>query len=298
MRLVLAALLIPTSAFAQERPEAAPAVETAGGSRMSSDYRRQGADDIVSPDAELEASSELVFVTSRGAMAGVPELFFTDVGLWRTRVAYSPMGRVRLTGGVGFVAKQPSTIDEPFWQNAGLGFQFHTSKRSAVGLDLELGQLLADSGQHGGVGLHFQARKRMNEFVSWEGRLGASATNLWLEEPEGDFWFAEAGASGEFQVCWGPCQYRYGATWLGISLGVPVAHRDTERLDPHTRLGLSVGTFVGVSKHWDMLVTLTWVDRGDAENPTTQLPILDGGFDQVQLAFGLIAHVGLGEDSK
>lgn len=268
---------------------------------ISGDSRRIGSDDIVGKRSELEIASEMVFLTSRGAMAGVPELFFTDVGLWRTRVAYTPLPRLRLTGAVGFAAKQPSTIDERFWQSAALGVHFNTSARTALALDLELGSMLARSGIHGSAGLGLQARKRMNEFISWEGRLGASATSLWFDQRTDEpFWFAEAGGSGEVQFCWGPCRYRYGASWFAIDLAVPVFHHPGDpdpatglALDPRTRLGVTLGSFFNVTGHWDMYVTVRWVDRGDAEKPATQLPILDGGFDQVQLGIGLIVHFSL-----
>jgi hypothetical protein len=32
------------------------------------------------------------------------------------------------------------------------------------------------------------------------------------------------------------------------------------------------------------------IDRGDS-NPATRLPILDGGFDQKQIVFGVIRHI-------
>jgi hypothetical protein len=80
-------------------------------------------------------------------------------------------------------------------------------------------------------------------------------------------------------------------------MGVPIAHGPEGidvatglSLDPRTHLGVTLGSFFNVSKKWDMYVTTAWVDRGDAEKPATQLPILDGGFDQVQLAVGIIAH--------
>jgi hypothetical protein len=287
-----------------EPPGGTPEVVLTGDAAVSGGWqdisrRQQGSDDLVADARELEISSQMVFVTSGAAMtAGVPELLFTDVGLWRTDVAYNPLPRLRLAGSVELLAKQPSTIDEPFFQAAGLGVQFNTSARTALTLGVDVGSMMGDSGNHGGVGLGFQGRKRMNEIVSWEGRVGVGATQLWFDaDTEEPFWFAEAGGSGEVQICWGPCERRFGATWFGIDLAVPVYHhpdgadaRTGLELDPHTRLGFTTGSFARISKHWDMFVSVSWVDRGDVEKPETQLPILDGGFDQVQLGLGLTAH--------
>jgi hypothetical protein len=33
------------------------------------------------------------------------------------------------------------------------------------------------------------------------------------------------------------------------------------------------------------------IDRGDIANPATRLPILDGGFDQKQIMFGVTRHI-------
>ena len=33
------------------------------------------------------------------------------------------------------------------------------------------------------------------------------------------------------------------------------------------------------------------IDRGDLANPATRLPILDGGFDQKQIVFGVVRHI-------
>jgi hypothetical protein len=292
----------PSAPSAPDGPLAGqPALANESTIDVAGSTRQQGADDVLATRRELEVASEMVFVTSRGPMTGVPELYFTDVGLWRTNVAYSISPRWRVAGAVGFLAKQPATLDESFWQSAALSVAFATSRRTAVALGVDGGALLGDAGHHGGASLSLLARTRMNEFVSWEGRLGASATRLFLDPADANAWFAEAAGAGEVQVCFGPCRFHYGASWFGIDLGVPVYHHDLDAaggtaraLDPRTHLGVTLGSYFNVSRHWDMRVTVSWVDRGDAEKPATQLPILDGGFDQVQLGVGLMWHVGLG----
>lgn len=278
-----------------------PAASVTTAESAGTDVRRQGSDELVSSEREMEIGSEMVFVTSRSAMAGVPQLYFTDLGLWRSRVAITPLPRLRIVAAVTLLPKQPATLDEPFWQSAALGVRFNLTGRIAVGIDGRIGVLIAGAGYHGSVGPAVQARRRMNEFISWEGRLGLSATKLWPSQPtDQQFWFAEVAGSGEMQLCWGRCEQRNGATWLGIDVAVPVFHRPAEidlmdplALDPRTRLGLVLGSFFSITKLWAMYATLAWVDRGDPAVPATQLPILDGGFDQVQLGLGLIMHWSL-----
>jgi hypothetical protein len=262
------------------------------------DIRRQGSDEIVSTRRELELSSELAFVTSRGAMEGVPQLYFTDLELWRVHAAVTPTSGLRLTAAATFVPKQPATVDEPFWQTAGAGARLALASWLALEGDVAFGKLMRDLGYHGSASLGVEARTLMNDSFMWQGSAGVIATRLWpADDGEATPWFAEAGASGELQLCWNRCVEHFGATWLGIDLAVPVYHHpgvvsatDPVPIDPRTRLGLTVGSFFNVNARWDFYATLSWIDRGDPDVPSTQLPILDGGFDQIQVAFGLIAH--------
>lgn len=280
-----------------------PLSEEREASGVRTDIRRQGSDEIVSGQREVEASTEMSFVTSRGPMEGVPQLYFTDLELWRVHAAVTPIGGLRISALVTFLPKQPATLDEPFWQSAALGARFALTNWAALGLDASLGKLMRDLGWDGTTALSFQARARMNEFFIVEGSAGLIGTRLWPSPSTGStFWFAEAAASGQLQVCWNNCSSHYGATWLGIDLAVPVYHHpgtvdptDPVPVDPRTRIGLTLGTFFNLNTTWDFYATLSWIDRGDPDVPSTQLPIVDGGFDQVQLAFGVIAHWWYGQ---
>jgi hypothetical protein len=42
--------------------------------------------------------------------------------------------------------------------------------------------------------------------------------------------------------------------------------------------------------HWDVFAKVVIIDRGELGMSATQLPILDGGFDQHQLVLGLTYH--------
>jgi len=293
---VFVATVVPCGAASAQRNEPLAEQQISGAPRA--DMRRQGSEEVVPSRREIEASSEMVFVTTRGPMAGVPQLYFTDLGLWRVHAAVTPVSGLRLTASVTFLPKQPATLDEPFWQTANLGARLALANWLAVGLDGEFGKLMADLGYHGASALTAQARIRMNQYTMWEARAGVIGTRLWpAQTSDTSIWFLETGAAGEFQLCWNYCSEHRGATWLGIDIGVPVYHHpgdatvmDPIPIDPRTRLGLTVGSYFAVNETWDFYATLAWIDRGDPDVPSTQLPIIDGGFDQVQLAFGLIAH--------
>jgi hypothetical protein len=54
-------------------------------------------------------------------------------------------------------------------------------------------------------------------------------------------------------------------------------------LAPQPRLDLDIGNAVQLADNWDLAVDLAIIDRGDLASPATRLPVLDGGFDQIQL---------------
>ena len=59
---------------------------------------------------------------------------------------------------------------------------------------------------------------------------------------------------------------------------------------PTALFGLSFQTGEVVSlmqTNWSLFASYAVVDRGDWDRPATQLPILDGGFDQQQAVFGV-----------
>ena len=91
--------------------------------------------------------------------------------------------------------------------------------------------------------------------------------------------------------------------WVGIAYAVPVQHSGSDpttglAIDPQPRLDFHAGTVLSLVKEWDLFADFAVIDRGDLANPATRLPILDGGFDQKQIVFGVIRHIeGSTEDS-
>jgi hypothetical protein len=78
------------------------------------------------------------------------------------------------------------------------------------------------------------------------------------------------------------------AGWFGFSYSLPLAH-DGAMLDPQPRMDLSLGVVLSFVDHWDVFARYEIIDRGDTAMHT-QLPILDGGFDQRQIIFGATFH--------
>lgn len=90
---------------------------------------------------------------------------------------------------------------------------------------------------------------------------------------------------------------------MGIGYALPAFHRGHDPvsgadLDPQPRLDLNLGNAVQLSDHWDLSIELTIIDRGDRAIPATHLPILDGGFDQIQLSVGVSRRIELSARSQ
>jgi hypothetical protein len=62
-------------------------------------------------------------------------------------------------------------------------------------------------------------------------------------------------------------------------------------IDPQARVDFHLGSVLALVPDWDLFVDFAVIDRGDLSNASTRLPILDGGFDQEQILFGITRHV-------
>ena len=84
--------------------------------------------------------------------------------------------------------------------------------------------------------------------------------------------------------------------WVGLGYAIPVISRGSDpttglAVDPQPRLDFRIGTVWSVVKEWDLYAEFAVIDRGDMADPATRLPILDGGFDQQQVIFGVTRHI-------
>lgn len=229
-----------------------------------------------------DVGGELRLITSDQGLGTEPRLKLSDVGLLRARIRSTASRRIEAFGAVDLLAKQPSYADEAVVQSATFGVKVAVTRKWALSTSLAGGPTLDDTGFWGGGGTTMIYRAHPDETLSFQVSLGASATALRLDHAAENPWLTEAAAGGMIMI---HSPNGWFGMWLGAGLNVPVVHSDT--LDPATRLDLTVGTVYAVVKDWDIYIEAGIFDRGDQGHPETQLPILDGGFDQRTIVVGV-----------
>lgn len=252
---------------------------------------------MIMPEDSLTIGAELGFVTADGGLGdgslGDGKVRFTDLVLFRPRVRYAPGKKFELFAGTTLVPKQPSDTDELVWQGANLGTLIELSPRWAMFLQAAGGPLMNDAGWWTGMDAGVQARKILEQVVVFQGALGGSGSMLIIDGPNQEpFWFAEVASHGEilFQAPRGEV-----AGWLGVDYRVPLAKNPATPdpafggyLDPQPRVNVALGVVLAFLPNWDIYAEFAIIDRGDLDAPATTLPVLDGGFDQRHLVFGLL----------
>lgn len=268
--------------------ETAEAVTTRSYQDASGYSRARVVDDIITSRRILGVGVEMAFVTAEADELDEGELKFTDVGIFRLRSSLSLGGWAEMGAAVQLLPKQPSMYDEPVFQGAALTFRAKMSRRLALVLRGGGGPMTGEQGFYGTGDLVLQGKRSIHETVLFTGNLGGSMTGLrFLEPSEGGAWFSEVIVGGDLTIRSPGSEF---ALWVGIEMRVPVVD-DADmayEIDPQTRLGFHTGTLYGFVRNWDIYVDYSVIDRGDREVPTTLLPVLDGGFDQQQLVFGVI----------
>jgi hypothetical protein len=279
-------LALPSFAAAQEEDHA----ETSAIAGVSAGSPRSQVNNwLVMPDDSTELGGEVAFVTAKTGPGG-RELLFTDVGLLRMHARYGFSGAEVVFGG-SFLMKQPSYTDESPWQSASVAGRLGLGNRWAASLSLAGGPTLGDEGLWGAGSARLEAKTAIHETVAFSGSVDLTGTRL---RGEDEPWLAEVGLRGS-------TLYRAGTffgMWIGVDLDIPVAHEaDVMPIDPQVRLGFHTGMVYAVVDDWDFYMDLAILDRGDADVPATTLPILDGGFDQQQIVFGIIRRFAAPEDT-
>lgn len=249
--------------------------------------RRHVAEEVVVLPDGVDVGGRMRLLIADGGIGPGP-IKLTDVALFDATVQWSIASRVELDAAISMLAKQPSTIDERVAQGASLGATVALTKRTAIAASGTLHPLLGLRGVALENGLAVGHRHRLNEIVTFA--LGGGARSTWLRETEGEraLIVEVTGHAAVFArepaAIWG--------AWLGVGYSVPLVTRGQDpmsgmSIDPQPRLDLNIGSAVQVADHWDLAAELSVVDRGDLANPATRLPILDGGFDQVQVVVGV-----------
>jgi len=246
---------------------------------------------IVMPTGHLEVAGEMAFLMSK-ASPYAERLALTDLALFRLNLRRSFADWLELYGGADLLPKQPTSTHASPFQGAHLGAQAEYAKGLGAALGVAVGPLFGADGVFYRAGPGLSWKPVVSEYL----RFVLGAGNAWtILDYRGTtsraFWLGEVVTHAETQI-----GDRNASMWVGMDYAVPFASRphasapDPERgyLNPQVRLNLEVGGTLSLhADGWDVYACYTIVDRGELDKPETTLPILDGGFDQQQIAIGV-----------
>ena len=293
LRWTLATLLAlgGTAAADSARPSAADAASES--IAVHGSHRGVAQDNIVMPRGG-ELSAQMRFLTARQFLTD-DKLEFTDLALFGLTGRWSLFSKLEIAGTVDLLPKQPSTTDEKVWQSVGFGVRSPLGRHIAISLGGGGGHLMNHGGMWMRESIALEWKKTIDDdFLAFDVQAGVNGLGLSAKETTDSTAFITEFAVSTTALFHEP-KGHWGA-WLGIAYAVPVqaSGRDptTElEIDPQPRLNFHVGTVLALVPKWDLFVDFAVVDRGDLANPATQLPILDGGFDQRQIVFGVTRHI-------
>jgi len=301
-----ACLSVAGNAFADDEP-ATPTTEDvkpastadsySGETILTSGSARSVAEEFFVLPSGIDVGGRLRTVVADGGL-GPGKLKLTDVALFDLAAQWAIARHYELDMSATVLPKQPSSTSEHIFQGGSLALRRDIGRRSALALAGSAGPLLGIKGMTYGGSLFLEHKHRLNEIVTFSLAGGASST---VVRPTGMFdhpLLVEGAGHASVLVripngVWGG--------WMGVGYAVPAYHRGHDPisgmpLDPQPRLDLDIGNAVQLADQWDLSVDLSIIDRGDLANPATRLPILDGGFDQIQLMVGINRRIELGSD--
>lgn len=269
----------------------APARAASESLNVARSHRGVSQDYLVMPRGG-ELSAQMRFLTAERMLDG-DELKFTDLALFGLSARYSLFSRLELGASVDFLPKQPSTTDEKAWQSVGVTVRSPLGKQVALQLAGGGGHLMNHSGKWTTESLTLEWKKPIHDVLAFDIQGGISGMGLDAPTTRSTAFITEVGVSTT-ALFHDP--HGYWGGWLGIGYSVPVqaSGRDPTTevvIDPQPRLNFHAGTVVSLVKKWDLYIDFAVVDRGDARDPRTQLPIIHGGFDQKQIIFGITRHI-------
>jgi hypothetical protein len=258
------------------------------------DVRAYAQDWLILPEGSATVGGDLRFLTAEGGL-GDEALRFTDVVLLDVNGRLALGGRGELFAGTTLLPKQPSRTGELLWQGSNVGGRVGFGERYAATARAAFGPALGHSGFWGTADVGVEARRSIHPTLRFQGLLGGSATTLFLEgRPDSGtadrrLGFGEVVVDGEvvFRMPNGEV-----AVWLGTQFRFPVARFASPasaraELEPQTRVNFRLGGVLSYIEDWDLYAEFIVTDRGELREPTTTLPILDGGFDQTTLLLGV-----------
>jgi hypothetical protein len=260
---------------------------------VSRSHRGVAEDYLVAPEGG-ELTGQMKFITADSILAARP-LKFTDLGLFELGGRWSLFGKLELAAQVDLLPKQPSYTDEKPWQSVGGTLRSPLGKDVAIAVSGSGGHLIDHAGMWTRESLSIEWKKPIDpEFLAFDVQGGIDGVGLSAPNTTSSAFLTELAI--QTSTLFHEPSGHWGA-WIGIGYAVPVqssGHDPTTNMviDPQPRLDFHAGTVLSIVKQWDLFVDFAVIDRGDASNPATQLPILDGGFDQKQIVFGVTRHIG------
>lgn len=276
----LLALSTPLRALAERGPDLEVHVVSRRDPRANTDAY------LVLPAGTATVTPRLRFLTAGPGLFGPRELELTDIALLDLSGRVSLGGKAELAASGTFLPKQPSFSRERIWQGAALGARAGAGKL-ALSIGGEVGPLLARPGLWTAATGLLEARHDIHPTFSFHLALGGATTGL-LPRESASLWYGEAVAQAELVWSWP----RAAALWIGADFRFPVTGAPSPELTPATRANLRLGGALTYVDDWDLFAELQVVDRGDAAEPSTHLPVLDGGFDQRVLTLGVTRRFG------
>lgn len=241
-----------------------------------------------------ELTAQMKFVTA-GPLLSDKKLEFTDLALFGITGRWSLFSKLELSASADLLPKQPSYTDEKPWQSAGVTLRSPLGRRVAIAVSGSGGHLLDHGGMWTREALMIEWKKPIDdEFLSFDVAAGIDGLGLAAPKTTKSTAFItelSINTTALFRVPNG----KWGG-WVGIGYAVPVqasGHDPTTeiKIDPQPRLDFHMGSVLALVPKWDLFVDFAVIDRGDLSDPSTRLPILDGGFDQRQVIFGVTRHI-------
>jgi hypothetical protein len=247
-----------------------------------------------------ELTAQMRFLTADAMLDG-DKLKFTDLALFGLSGRWSFFSRLELGASVELLPKQPSTTDEKPWQSVGVSVRSPLGRHVAIALSGGGGHLMNHSGMWTREALTLEWKKPIHEILAFDIQGGVNGLGLSAPETTDSTAFITEFSMSTTALFHDPRGHWGG--WIGVGYAVPIqsSGRDptTEVLiDPQPRLSFHAGTVLSIVKKWDLFIDFAVIDRGDLGNPATRLPILDGGFDQQQIVFGVTRHIEASPDRR
>jgi hypothetical protein len=241
-----------------------------------------------------ELTAQMKFVTA-GPLLDDKKLEFTDLALFGLTGRWSLFSKLEVSASIDLLPKQPAYTDEKPWQSAGVTLRSPLGRRVAVALSGSGGHLMNHTGMWTREALMLEWKKSIDDdFLAFDVAAGIDGLGLSARDSTQSSAFITELAintSAMFRVPNG----KWGG-WVGIGYAVPVqasGHDPTTeiKIDPQPRLDFHMGSVLALVPKWDLFVDFAVIDRGELTDPSTRLPILDGGFDQRQVIFGVTRHI-------